>query len=358
MKEMIPDVELLDLLGTAEVFETYCGKLRIAHEHLSSQYEHCKLKVSSLSEKLKRVEDESRDTTRLKNEAIEALEGSVSELQEELRTANRTMGLLDPRRSIGSESGHQSFSNKQDVIHLQQQIIKSDHELLVIRNECEERLRLANAANDTKLSVLLSRIETLDSVNDDSLKLRELNFELTRTVSELNTKLKEQSKHITKLKTEYDSTISSKNLKLAEINELLNVSQRDNALHESASNGYRIQLKVLEEKLQNSNSVISELHERINHIDKHNKSECAKSPPRFNKDEDLLNMYKIELSDAKTENEVLRMQLKNLQYKINRMKNREQHLLKKLKERLTTPFIARLINGVNDNHSIRELKSY
>ena len=330
---MSSDVELLDLLGTAEVFETYCGKLRIAHEHLSSEYEHCKQNVSSLSEQLKRVEDESRDSTRLKTETIEALEGKVSELQEELRSANRTVGLLDPKRTID-----QAFSKKQCGIDLQQKIIKSDHELVAIRKEHEERLRLANVANDTKLSVLLSRIEALDSVNDDSMKLRELNFQLTRTVSELNTKLKEQSKHITKLKTEYDSTMSSMNLKLAEVNEVLNVSQRNNALHESSSNGYRIQLKVLEEKLRNSNSVISELHERINHIDKNNKSECPKSPPPLNENDDLLNMYKTELTDAKTENDVLRMQLKNIQFKNNRMKKREQQLLKKLKERLHAPF--------------------
>ena len=351
---MSSDVELLDLLGTAEVFETYCCKLRIAHEHLSSEYEHCKQKVSSLSEKLKRVENENRDSTRLKNETIEALEGKVSELQEELRSANRKIGLLDPQRTID-----QAFSKKKHYgIDLQQQKRKSDHELLAIRKEHEERMRLANAANETKLNVLLSRIETLDSVNDDSMKLRELNFQLTRTVSELNTNLKEQSKHITKLKTEYDSTMSSMNLKLAEVNEMLNVSQRSNAIHESSSNGYRIQLKVLEEKLRNSNSVISELNERMNHIDKNNKSELPRSPPRLNENDDLLTMYKTELSDAKTENDVLRMQLKNLQYKINRMKNREQQLWKKLKERLHAPLLGRLTGGGNESHSIRELKSY
>ena len=318
---MTSDVALMDLLATTELFSTLSEELRVSHDRLSTEYQISLQKRNSAEAKLRETQSVYADSLKTKEDAIESLREKVRELEQQILVANNAIDLIDPKMCLNK---HVESSDAQQS-ELQTQIRNPDQEITLLRKDYDERMRLLSEANDVKLSILISRIEALDHERDETVRMRDVNAELNRSVSELMTKLKEEIQTHKKFQTDASSTTSYLNREIRELCEKVCSLNQSHAELEVKSNSYQAQVKLLEQKLADSNSLNSELRDRIADLEKNIllRTESVSALP--------ISDVNTELA---TERDILRMVVQSLESKIHRMKLRERELVIKFKQRL------------------------
>jgi len=325
---MPSDVFLLDLLKTAEVFDTYSYKLRLSHEDLLSLYNESRKEVDTLSNRISKLESDLEVSERSRKANENILTMRLFQSETELRVAKEAIDALS-RVDLRQEISTCTKSYDNDVLRFKHEGSIKRQELFA--KEFEERIKLFNEANDAKLCILLSRIEALTKDHDDGLRLGEENLELSRELSEINGKLTHQAKEAEQSKNEYLRMNVIANEEILRISEELDSLKRRNCLVETASCGYQAQCKFLERKLVDMNSVISVLKERIHFLEiqsHQTKNDFSRAPTRDRVD------LEDELLSTTTECDILRLQMKSLESKIRHMKTRESELVKQIKMRI------------------------
>lgn len=318
---MTSDVALMDLLATTELFSTLSVELRMSHERLSTEYQISLQKRNFAEAKLRETQSVYADSLKTKEDAIESLREKVRELEQQILVANSAIDLIDPKMCL-NEHVEQS--------ELQTQIRNPDQEITLLRKDYDERMRLLSEANDVKLSILISRIEVLDHERDETVRMRDVNAELNRNVSELMTKLKEEIQTHKKFQTDASSTTSHLNREIRELCEKVCSLNQSHAELEVKSNSYQAQVKLLEQKLADSDSLNSELRDRIADLEKN----ILLRTESVSVSASLASPISDVNTELATERDILRMVVQSLESKIHRMKLRERELVIKFKQRL------------------------